>query len=121
MATARPAVEAPELDLKHLEGMYSFRKRRELMRFIREHAFLVPLLLEARPAIERHFGREARGVLRLFVDSEDLPAEPMLYAGVVTALSASEAAERLDHLDEDWWLDQSDRAQGHLCLTVEFL
>ena len=121
MVTGRPAVKAPELDLKHLERMYGFRNRQDVMRFVREHPFLLPLLLEARPAIERHFGGDATVIIRLFADSEDAAAGPMLYAGIVTAMSASEAAERLDQLDEDWWLDHSDRAQGLLCLTVEFL
>jgi hypothetical protein len=121
MVTGGPAVKAPELDLKHLERMYGFRNRRDVMNFIREHPFLLPLLLEARPAIERHFGREARVVLEVLIDPEDHPAQPVLYACVQTHLSAKEASRLLDQFDEDWWLDASENAHGELCMTVDFV
>lgn len=50
-------------------------------------------------------------------DAED---DRELFAFVQTDLPHQEALARLEQLDEDWWLDASDRAQGKLCMHVEF-
>jgi hypothetical protein len=43
-----------------------------------------------------------------------------LFAFVQADLPHHEALARLEELGEDWWLDASDRAQGKLCIHVEF-
>lgn len=121
MVTGRPAVKAPELDLKHLERMYGFRNRQDVVKFIRERPHLVPLLLEAKARVEVHFGKHVRVVLEVLIDPEDHPAQPVLYACVQTPLSAKEASRLLDQFDEDWWLDASENADGELCITVDFV
>ncbi len=119
--TEAPAAQVLVKRIGRLDRFYAFRDKHRVTLFVHEHPFLLPLLLEARPAIERHFGREARVVLEVLIDPEDHPAQPVLYACVQTPLSAKEASRLLDQFDEDWWLDASENADGELCITVDFV
>ena len=121
MATGRPAVKTPELELKRLEHIYGFRNRQDVISFIRERPHLVPLLLEAKTRIDKHFGKGVSVFLEVFVDPEDFPALPVLYACIQISLLPEEARQRLNRLDYAWWLDASGKARGQLCITVDLV
>lgn len=99
--------------------LYDLTRPDEVLQFLSSHLFLVPLLIEARDKIADIFGHESRVVLEVITDPE-APADRELFAFVRTALPADKALQKLGQLDQDWWLDRLDDAQGKLCIHVEF-
>lgn len=57
--------------------------------------------------------------LEVFTDSEAVN-ESQLVIFIATNLTPDKAVERLDQLDEDWWLDALEQSQGKLCINLEF-
>ena len=100
------------------ERLYQLRGRAEVVAFVAEHPFLTPLLAEAYRQIESYFP-QSQAFLEVVADKE-APDDRELVASVVTGLSPAEALPTLDRFDEGWWLDASGRAQGKLCITLEF-
>jgi len=121
MATVRPAVKVPELDLKHLERMYGFRNKQEVLNFLCERPQIIPLLEEGRPKIDKFFGTEVRVVLEVAIDPESPDEESELFACIQTRLSVQEAHERMKLLDEDWALSAFAKSDGDLCVDMEFV
>jgi len=119
--TGRPAVKAPELNLKHLAQMYGFRNRQDVMSFIRERPHLLPILLQARHRIEKHFGKGVPVVLEVSVDPEADREDSELFACIQTPLSVDEAHERMEHLDKDWALSAFVELAGDFCVDMEFV
>ncbi|MBV9020754.1 MAG: hypothetical protein JOZ71_08565 [Ktedonobacteraceae bacterium] len=107
-----------EAQHQRLEAVYSFRNKQKILRFLETKQFLILLLLEARFHIAKFFpGSEV--FLEIDTDPE-APTDEQLVAFIATSLPSNEALARLKQLDEDWWLNALDRAQGKLCITVEF-
>ncbi len=121
MTTGRPAVKAPELDLKHLERMYGFRNRQDVIGFIRERPHLVALLLQAKARIEKHFGKGVPVVLEVSVDPEADREDGELFVCIQTSLSVDEAHERMEHLDKDWALSAFVESAGDFCVDMAFV
>lgn len=109
----------PYFMIQLLELHYVFRQRDEVIRFLEDHAFLVSLLLEARGKINLYFPEYPMVFLEVIIDPE-IPEDIQLVASIRTSLSPDEALDRLDSLDKGWWLEWMDKAQGELCIHVEF-
>ncbi|KPJ64925.1 hypothetical protein AMJ44_11925 [candidate division WOR-1 bacterium DG_54_3] len=109
----------PNFIIQLLERHYVFRQRDEVIGFLESHPFLVSLLLEARSKISVYFPEYPAVFLQLLIDPE-IPKDVQLIASIRTNLSPDEALDRLNSLDEGWWLESIDRAQGELCIHVEF-
>lgn len=88
--------------------------------FIQENAFLAELLVEIRAKVSEMFGAATQIRLDLLDDPEFL-GQPKLYAVILTPLAAEAALALQARLDDDWWLDNLDRAQGKLNLCVEYV
>jgi hypothetical protein len=123
-----PAPRAKRLPLKLLAGgaeprlplALVYRKgARELL--LQSPWAIRSLVMDAFERIPRYFGDTARFALERFVDPEEAAEEPLLYLVVGTTLSASEARDALDRFDEEWWLDNVDRGQNRIHLSLEFL
>jgi len=108
-----------EPEIQGLSRLYSFRNPTEVVNFLQTHSLLVPLLLEAYPRIEEHFGPNPEVVLEVVTDPEAADDQE-LFAFIRTDLAPDEALEKLHQLDQNWWLDEADRANGKLCIHVEF-
>ncbi len=102
-----------------LDGQYQFRNHGEVQTFLREHASLVNVLLEALPRVAHRFGQASQIALEVVADPED--HDRKLFAFILTALPAEAALELRDQFDNEWWLDASERAQGQLIFDVEFI
>ena len=101
-----------------LEPFYRLRDRAQVLGFIQQHTFLVPLLLEASEPLRKYFpGSEA--FLEVVTDPEVI-GDRELVVSVLTDLDPGEAVPKLKRFDKDWWLNSSDRAQGKLCITLEY-
>ena len=108
-----------EPDVRSLEQLYSFRRQAEVLQFLEAHPFLVPLLVEAHSKIGDYFGSNPEVALEVVTDPEAID-DHELFAFIRTSLPADEAHDRLDRLGEEWWLDAMERAQGKLCIDMEF-
>ena len=111
---------ASEPEIQLLERLYDFRGREEVLQFLDRYSFLVPLLFEAYSEIENYFELYPQVFLEVFTDPEAID-DRQLVAFIRTNLTPNEVLNRLDWLDEEWWLDNMDRARGKFCIDVEFL
>jgi hypothetical protein len=82
---------------------------------------LLPLLLEARQHVERVFGSDVPTVLEVVQNPEAADASPELFAYIQTTLPVPEAREKLEKLDDEWWLDALPRAEGRLNIALEYV
>ncbi len=103
-----------------IELPYTFRDRLEVEQFLQEHEFLLPLLVDAYPVIEKHFGPHPDVVLEVVTDPESLD-DRELVAFIRTKLSSAQVLDKLHRLDEELFSDAVDRTQGELCIHVEFV
>lgn len=107
-----------EPTLQSLEQLYTFRRPEEVIEFLQAHPSLVPLLEEAHGKIAEFFG-SFEIVLEVVTDPEAID-DHELFAFIRTTLPPDEALSKLNRLDQEWWLDAADRAEGKLCIHVEF-
>jgi len=113
-------IVATEPALQSLRQLYIFRRPEEVYGFLKTHPLLIPLLLEAHNKIVQYFGPSPEVVLEVVTDPEAMD-DRELFAFIRTGLPPDEALNKLDRLDKEWWLDEADRAEGELCIDVEFL
>lgn len=86
--------------------------------FLQENAFLNDLLVEIRDRVSKVFG--AATSIRLdLLDDPDFLGEPKLYAVILTPLAAESALALQARLDDEWWLDNLERARGKLNIYTE--
>jgi len=102
--------------LQLLESIYTLREPRKVFRFLERNTFLAPLLIEAYPKLENRFP-DSQIFLEVDTDPEEGNDQQLLVL-IATTSSPKEALRRLKELDEDWWLDALDRAQGKLCINL---
>jgi len=102
-----------------ISKLFDFARPQEVLRFLDEHTFLIPLLLEAYRKIAEVFGPASTVVLEVMTDPE-APDHRELFAFIRTSLPPDEALRKLDELDQGWWLNEADQARGKLCIHVEF-
>jgi len=103
----------PPQTIDDLRAGYAFRRPDEIADFLETHPFLVPLLLEARPVIARHFGAETPVVLEVSYDPEDNDLT-QLVGFIETDLEPEAALARESRFWDDWWLANVNRGQWRL-------
>ncbi len=108
-----------ELAIKSFERLYAFRRPEEVRQFLEAYPFLTSLLREAHDKIGDYFGPQTAVTLEVVTDPEAME-DRELFAFIHTNLPSQEALDRLERLDQDWWLEASDRSEGRLCIHVEF-
>lgn len=118
--TGTSTVRALNFEIRQLEMIYEFRNSLEIVDYLKTYPFLIELLVEAFPEIERFFGRNPRVVLKLVKDP-DIEGEEQLFAYIHTTLSAEEALNRMNRLDEEWFLTQIHRTEEKFNLNIEFV
>jgi hypothetical protein len=108
---ARPAID-------HITTGYALRNIDRVMSFIQDHSFLRTLLPEARHYINNYFP-DSPLALEVITDPEG-DTSVQLVISILTSLSPDVALERLDALDQEWWLNALPRARNKLSIRVEF-
>jgi hypothetical protein len=116
--TAWPQPLETDADL-NLEKQYVFRDT-QVRRFLQVHPYLTEFLLKAVPYLQKHFGPSPHVELEVIRDPEIGPTGELI-AYILTPLSVDEAQARLDRLDDEWLLDESDRVDGLLNFSLEFV
>ena len=114
---AETSVVCPQT-LDELNDDYTVRDAAATRAFIEAHPHLLPLLHEAVLEIARYFPESER-YLRVVTDPE-VPGDEQILLTIATRQEPSEAGSLLDQFDERWWLGAMDRADGLLCIDLEF-
>lgn len=112
-----PRAEAWKVDTSASLEEYELRTAEAVCEYLRDSPDLVSVLEELPGQTRSRFGSETRLALEVCPDYEgDEP--PLLYAHVVTMLSAEDAWDRLLLLEQEWWLDATESMSVNL--HVEF-
>lgn len=114
VSTLTPQISLAELE--KLEQIYTFREREEVLKFLNEHPFLVPVLLEAPEKIKPFFG-EAALYLDINLDPEDDFFDAIVL-GVATKYSWEQAMVRREQLVDSWVLSQPLKVRNNLLINV---
>lgn len=105
--------------VKNVISGFEVPDQEEVFNFLMEHDYLVSLLREAPSAIHEHFPRASLS-LELVVDSET-PRHEVL--GLYISVSGDDqgAFDKLEALDQAWWLDSMGRARGSLFINLQYV
>ena len=88
-----------------------------ILRFLQEHDFLQPILLEAKDRIIPIFGSDVKLCLELEHDPEEGWDE--LFIVIKSKCSAEEAVRLEKRLMDEWFLDRMMHTEGKLNVTEE--
>lgn len=105
-------------EARALVRRYAVTDVERVIGFLRQSPTLVSLLAEATEAVGEHFP-DMPLALEVVADPDVSDAEHLALS-VGTSLPVPEAFDRLQHFDEDWWLDRLPRAEGKLVITLTF-
>jgi len=108
-------------DLKIITAPYELKNGTEVFKYLRDHRFLDSVLRKAPHKIGEHFPHAAIG-LQVITDPE-IEGDEAAHLGIFiyTDLDPDEAVDRLDALDDDWWLDASRSVDGKLGVHLDFV
>jgi len=110
----------PISDLRILEHLYDFRNQSEVIRFAVDNSFLLQTLHEAYKQIRNYFGESVQAVLEVVADPEFFEDQELVIF-IRTDFSPDEAFEKLEQIDDEWWLDVPADVRKKLCIDVEFI
>ena len=99
---------------------YEVRDVERVTDFLFKNSSLIDLLLEIPAQIRKYFGEEQNLVLSFWLDPED-PAWHHVQVLVPTKFEASKSREKMDKFDWEWWLDNMQRADSKLSISMEFV
>lgn len=107
-------------DSDALSSLYHLEEPDLIAEFIQPNSFLVELLAEAPRHVHSVFGTDTDLALQLSQDPEDADSH-QLFINILTTLSAQDAFPLLERLDDEWWLDVSNRADGKLNIRLRYI
>lgn len=98
-----------------------YELREGVERFLRERSSLRPFLYETGGKLREYFGSDTLLAVECFVDPESSSAPVELFLLVKTHLEVDEARERLRRFEQGWWLDNMQRGDYLLNVSLEFV
>jgi hypothetical protein len=107
------------LAIAFLTRSFVFRNETEITDFLMTHPDLISVLIDARTALEKYFGEGTEIALEVTLDPE-IPGFKQLFGYIQTGnLTPEEAMERLNALDEGWFLKQAEFVGGLFNFNLE--
>jgi len=107
-------------EINTLSSKYEISNFEEVKTFLSKNRFLISLVEEIPSKIYQYFERSQK--LSLNTSHEpDFPNSIELWIYISTDLSAKEAMPILERFDEEWWLENMERANGKLNITIKFV
>lgn len=101
-----------------ISASFVLREPQLVNSFLKKNMFLFPLLVEASREIKTYFPH-SRLYLQLMSDPDGVdPDQLVLY--ISTDLPPKEARPKLKAFYREWWVDTLGRAQGKLCISLEY-
>lgn len=107
-----------QTDIESLDKLYNLRGKSEILQFLEQNDFLIPVLLEAPGKISNYFP-DAELFLECVTDPETV-GEAMLELAISMNLDPDEAVDKLDRFQDEWWLNLSDKLREPLCPILEY-
>jgi hypothetical protein len=105
-------------EIERLDQLYIFRDREKVLEFLEEHAFLVPVLLEAPEKIKPYFG-DATRFLETYTDLEE-GDWTFLRLRIARKLDWEEAFLKLEELIEAWVLELRSEVLTHFQIDLDY-
>ncbi|HEY9848337.1 MAG TPA: hypothetical protein V6D28_02675 [Leptolyngbyaceae cyanobacterium] len=105
-------------NIQSLQELYAFREPAKILHFLDKLPFLVPVLLEVPNKIGQYF-RNYQLFLEVVNDPEIIDYQ-QLFILISTNISTDEAMDKLDRLENDWWLNIPYEVRDKLCIDVEY-
>ncbi len=99
---------------------YEIHNPPEVAEFLSRNTFLLDLLKEIPSKIFQYYGSEQKIALEVFYEP-DFPQSSKLWVSVLTERSAEEARSIMDKIDEDWWLENIDKAKCKLNIGIDYV
>jgi hypothetical protein len=115
-----------EIHNEMLEGInfmareYEVRNPQEVGKFLRDNLFLFDLLKVIPGQIAKFFGKNAKLALEL-LSEPDFPSSRELFVLVLTDDSAEKARPKMDRFDQKWWLENLEKANCKLNVSLEYV
>lgn len=92
----------------------------EVVSFLYENSFLLPIIQEARNEVEKYFKDVKKDLrLRLFEDPETGGKKIILV--IMVSMSTDEALERFEALRQGWWLKVFGKTQWKMSVDIDFV
>lgn len=98
--------------------LFTLRNSGETFSFLIKNDFLLSILIDANNEIKKHFP-ETELLLEVVGDPDGVDPD-QLFLYISTDLPPREARPKLKAFYRDWWLDALGRAQGKLCISLEY-
>jgi hypothetical protein len=101
-----------------LNYMYALKNAGEIRCTIEKHNYLTSLLDDAYEDIRKEFPCEKIS-LEIYSDPA-YPTEKEVLISILTSMSPDEAINRLDRVDDDWWINNLGEPYINTCLKLEY-
>lgn len=108
-----------QVPVTELEQLYTLRKADEVLKYIGENPFLIPLLKSAPEHIRQYFPG-APLILELFVDFDNLSYRYLTIL-IQSSYPVAETKQRLDNLLNNWWLEAMYDNESKVSINIEFI
>ena len=99
---------------------YEIRNPTEVAAFLSRNKSLIDLLEEIPRKLRKFFGRNVKLAVELFAEPE-MPASKEIFVLVITKKDAKEARAKMDEFDQKWWLENMDKADCKLNVSLEYV
>lgn len=107
---------ASHSEIERALKLYVITDESEVRKFLQEHQFLVPLLIDAKFAIEKHFNNS---VVRLVVvQDREIRQRIILNALIEIDGSYSENKSSARNFDHGWWFNAMPRSKGKFSIDL---
>lgn len=99
---------------------YEIRNPSEIATFLSENKSLIDLLEEIPHRLRKFFGKNVKLAVELFAEPE-MSASKEIFVLVVTKKDAQSARSKMDEFDRNWWLENMDKANCKLNVSLEYV
>jgi len=120
VAPLKKQSDTQTLDLLQQYG-YTLRHPGDVVEFLSRYSSLLEILEEAPRQIHRHFGDGMSGLVLEAVKDPEAEDDEELILFIQTVLPIDQALQKLDRLDDMWWLEAGSCTQGNLGMNLEFV
>jgi hypothetical protein len=106
-----------EEELALLEQKYIVKDKTEIRQFLRDHPYLVQLLLDTHREIKAYFPN-SEVFLDMSIEPEEADDKENLIGSIATDLPSDEALETLEKFYDNWWWQASKKADGRVAFGL---
>lgn len=105
--------------LSRLGRMYTLSNFSKLLHFLDENQYLIPVVIEAHEELRKRFPSEK--LLLEVVSDPEADGYDELFAYIFTSLPVEDGLQRLNDLDDMWFLNELDRTNGLFNFNLRFI